>query len=95
MHVVTIDRVWIEDLIYWTSLIHTTCDCTSQTAVSHKLVPPVTLLLTLENPWPTTSFDFSVIQSFKVKIILLLMVSRPVCLGVRPPSGASDQLFFL
>jgi hypothetical protein len=31
----------------------------------------------------------------KVKVILRLTVSWPVCLGIRPPSGIRDQLFFL
>jgi hypothetical protein len=30
-----------------------------------------------------------------VKVILLPTVSRPVCPGVRPPSGIRDQFFFL
>jgi hypothetical protein len=35
------------------------------------------------------------LTNFKVKVILQLMVSWPVCLGVKPPSGAQDQLFVL
>jgi hypothetical protein len=39
--------------------------------------------------WPLTGYDK---VKVRVKVMLQQMVSRPVCLGVKPPSGAQDQI---
>jgi hypothetical protein len=45
--------------------------------------------------WQTLQVPFLGVSDFEVEVKLQPTVSRPVCLGVRRPSGTHDQFFFL
>jgi hypothetical protein len=52
-----------------------------------------TVLLVTGNVWYW--WDIELIMKVEFEVILRPTVSRPVCLGVRRPSGTRDQFFFL
>jgi hypothetical protein len=56
---------------------------------------PVKGICTLRTPHASYMFTEIHKVKVKVKVILRPTVSRPVHLGVRPPSGDRDQFFFL
>jgi hypothetical protein len=77
------------------SFVYAACPC--QRSLSWVRVPwdsrPHFTLSDLRLPFSSPPMTRRVMAEFEIKDMLRLTVIRPVCFGVRPPSGAQDQNF--
>jgi hypothetical protein len=84
-----------DDWIYWTSLLQLHLIITAQTLNSFWITNLSLLALVLGLVSKSRVFYYSVRRTHSCESSLMLRptVSRPVCLGIKPPSGAYYQIY--
>jgi hypothetical protein len=78
------------------SFVYAACPC--QHNLSWVRVPwdsrPHFTVSDLRLPFSSPPTTRRVMAEVEIKVMLQLTVIRPVCFGVRPPSGAQDQIYY-